>query len=346
MPNHKQKKPVTYESSGVDIDAAQDLIEKIRPIAEATHKEGVIGSIGGFGGLFELPKHYKEPVLVSATDGVGTKLKLAQELDTNDTIGIDLVAMCVNDVLVQGATPLFFLDYFATGKLRTSIAKEIITGISDGCKQAGMALIGGETAEMPIIYKKNEYDLAGFCVGIVEKENILPSDKISAGDILIGISSSGVHSNGYSLINKIIDNDYKKLNEVLDNETLGQLLLTPTRIYVESLMPLIKNKLIKGLAHITGGGITENIPRILQKNLCAEIDTGAWIMPSIFNWIQDQSCIENDEMYKVFNCGIGMVLTCDKQNVHEIVNTINKDYPAYVIGEIKKSNMPPSVNYI
>jgi len=346
MPNHNKKKPITYESSGVDIDAAQDLIEKIRPIAEATYKEGVIGSIGGFGGLFELPKHYEQPVLVSATDGVGTKLKLAQELGTNDTIGIDLVAMCVNDILAQGATPMFFLDYFATGKLKTNVAKEIIAGISEGCKQAGMALIGGETAEMPIIYKKDEYDLAGFCVGIVEKNKILPSSKLSAGDTLIGISSSGVHSNGYSLINKIISNDYKKLNSVFADSTLGGALLTPTRIYVQTLMPLIQKGVIKGLAHITGGGITENIPRILRKNLCAEIDTNTWEEPSIFDWIRKKSHIEKNQMYRVFNCGIGMVLACNPQEAKGIVNSISKDYPAYIIGEIKKSNKPAVVHYI
>lgn len=286
---------LTYKDSGVDIEAGESLVEKIKPFAKATTRAGVNSDLGGFGALFDLSSlDYKNPVLVSGTDGVGTKLKLAIEANKHDTVGIDLVAMCVNDVLVQGAEPLFFLDYFACGKLDVDTAADVVKGIAEGCKQAGCALIGGETAEMPGMYADGEYDLAGFTVGAVEKGEILPS-QVSEGDVLIGLPSSGIHSNGYSLVRKLLENGLEA-----DLEEL----LTPTKIYVKEVLPLIRKKLIKGLVHVTGGGITENVPRITG----AKISKGAWTMPEIFKKMQEAGSITDDEMLKTFNCGIGMVL--------------------------------------
>ncbi|MEM8845433.1 MAG: phosphoribosylformylglycinamidine cyclo-ligase, partial [Pseudomonadota bacterium] len=261
---------LTYKDAGVDIDAGNSLVEQIKGAVKDTHREGVISDLGGFGGLFELASHkYKNPVLVSGTDGVGTKLKLAHQLNQHDTIGIDLVAMCVNDVIVQGAEPLFFLDYFATGKLDVNASASVVTGIAEGCKQAGAALIGGETAEMPGMYKEGEYDLAGFCVGIADKQHLIIGDQINSGDVIIGMHSSGVHSNGFSLINKLIEQKGFSLNDDFEQSTLGATLITPTHIYVKVLLEIISSNSIHGLCHVTGGGLTENLPRIIPENLCA-----------------------------------------------------------------------------
>lgn len=296
---------LTYKDAGVDIDAGDNLVDRIKPLAKATSRLGVGGDLGGFGALFDLTKlNYKNPVLVSSTDGVGTKLKLAIDSGIHDTVGIDLVAMCVNDIIVQGAEPLFFLDYFATGKLNVDEAEKVIAGIAEGCKQSGSALIGGETAEMPGMYKAGDYDLAGFSVGIVEKDQILPKD-IKEGDILLGLASSGVHSNGYSLVRKIYERDQSAF-------TMKEL-MTPTRIYVKSLLPLIKQGLVKGMAHITGGGLTENLPRITG----AEIKLGSWEIPEVFQKLQKIGGVETAEMLRTFNYGIGMVVAVSPENKEE-----------------------------
>ncbi|HSD68900.1 MAG TPA: phosphoribosylformylglycinamidine cyclo-ligase [Woeseiaceae bacterium] len=298
-------KPLTYRDAGVDIDAGDELVEKIKPLVETTRRAEVLAGLGGFGGLFALPPgKYREPVLVSGTDGVGTKLKLAQNLDVHDTIGIDLVAMCVNDVLVQGAEPLFFLDYFACGKLDVQVAARVIGGIAEGCRQAGAALIGGETAEMPDMYPAGEYDLAGFCVGAVERDALIDGSDIERGDAIIGIASSGPHSNGYSLIRKVLERDPQAL---IGSRPAAAQLLQPTRIYVRSILGLLKEVPVKGLAHITGGGLTENIPRILHGNLHAQIDVESWQRGPVFDWLADTGCIETGEMLRTFNCGVGMV---------------------------------------
>jgi len=299
-------KPLTYKDAGVDIDAGDELVERIKPLVARTRRPEVLAGIGGFGGLFALPPgKYREPVLVSGTDGVGTKLMLAQQLGRHDTIGIDLVAMCVNDVLVQGAEPLFFLDYFACGKLDTGVAAEVIAGIAEGCVQAGAALIGGETAEMPDMYPAGEYDLAGFCVGAVEKSQMIDGSGIEAGDALIGIASSGPHSNGYSLIRKVLD---RAGDATIDGEHAAARLLAPTRIYVRSILALMESVTVRGLAHITGGGITENVPRILHGGLDAEVDTNSWQQGPVFDFIAAHGGIEIAEMRRTFNCGVGMVV--------------------------------------
>jgi phosphoribosylformylglycinamidine cyclo-ligase len=298
---------LTYRDAGVDIDAGDELVENIKPFAKRTLREGVLAGIGGFGALFEISRNYREPVLVSGTDGVGTKLKLAFELNRHDTIGIDLVAMSVNDILTQGAEPLFFLDYYACGRLDVETATTVIKGIAAGCEQAGCALIGGETAEMPGMYPKDEYDLAGFAVGIVEKSEIIDGSLIAEGDILLGLASDGAHSNGYSLIRKIIDTRRVDLSARLAGKALSDLILAPTRIYVKPLLKLIKSVNVKGLAHITGGGLTENVPRVLPKALAAHIERGAWTTPPLFTWLKEQGNIAEREMHRVFNCGIGMV---------------------------------------
>lgn len=297
---------LTYKDAGVDIDAGDELVERIKPFAKATKRIGVTEDLGGFGALFDLTKlNYKNPVLVSGTDGVGTKLKLAIDSGIHDTVGIDLVAMCVNDIVVQGAEPLFFLDYFATGKLDVDSAANVVKGIAEGCKQAGAALIGGETAEMPGMYKSGDYDLAGFCVGVVEKDEILPRE-IKDGDILLGLASSGVHSNGYSLVRKIYEKDSSQF-------TMEEL-LTPTHIYVKSLLPAIKAGLVKGCAHITGGGLTENLPRITG----GEIKLGSWDIPEVFKKLQKIGGVETSEMLRTFNYGIGMVVVCDPAKKDEL----------------------------
>ncbi len=313
------KQQLSYSDAGVDMQAGDDLIERIKPYAKKTMREGVLAGIGGFGALFEVSKKYQNPVLVSGTDGVGTKLKMAFELNMHDTIGQDLVAMSVNDILVQGAEPLFFLDYFACGKLNIDIAQRVICGIAHGCELAGCALIGGETAEMPDMYPVGEYDLAGFAVGAVEKTNIINGQSIAKGDVILGLASSGPHSNGYSLIRKILKINKTNLTQnVSEEHTLQQAIMQPTRIYVKSILNLLThiqaNNELKGLAHITGGGLTENIPRILSNSLQAQLHVQNWPNLPIFNWLQIQGNVSIEEMYRVFNCGIGMVAIV-KENI-------------------------------
>ena len=298
----------SYREAGVDIDAGDALVEAIKPFAKRTMRPEVLAGIGGFGALCEIPKKYRSPVLVSGTDGVGTKLKLAFALDRHDTVGIDLVAMSVNDVLVQGAEPLFFLDYFACGKLDTRVAAEVVQGIARGCELAGCALIGGETAEMPGMYSAGEYDLAGFCVGVVERERILDGRSIAPGDVLLGLASSGAHSNGYSLIRRILERSKADLAADCGGRPLGEAVFAPTRIYVKSVLALLGELPVKGLAHITGGGITGNVPRILPPGTRARVRASSWPRPALFDWLQREGNIAEDEMHRVFNCGIGMVV--------------------------------------
>ena len=312
--NPDSKKIISYKDAGVDIIAGDQLIEKIKPFAKKTMRNGVLAGLGGFGSMFEIPKNYKNPVLVSGTDGVGTKLKLAFETNNHKTIGQDLVAMCVNDILVQGAEPLFFLDYYACGKLSVSQATDVIKGIADGCQIAGCALVGGETAEMPGMYNEGEYDLAGFSVGIVEKQNIIDGSKVKSGDTVIGLPSSGPHSNGYSLIRRLLKETKTNLNDSFDDKTFADVLLAPTKIYVKPLLNLIKKLEVKALAHITGGGLTENIPRVLPPHLAVEINLSSWQKPNIFSWLQTAGNLTDQEMFKTFNCGIGMILILSQEN--------------------------------
>jgi phosphoribosylformylglycinamidine cyclo-ligase len=332
-------KNLTYRDAGVDIDAGNALVERIKPIVAATRRAEVMSGIGGFGGLFALaPGHYREPVLVSGTDGVGTKLKLAQQLERHDTIGIDLVAMCVNDVLVQGAEPLFFLDYFACGKLDVEVATDVVKGIAAGCSQAGAALIGGETAEMPDMYGDGEYDLAGFCVGAVERDAIIDGSAISAGDALVGIASSGPHSNGYSLIRKVLE---RAGDTYIDGVRASERLLTPTRIYVKPVLQLISTVTVKGLAHITGGGITENLPRILDDSVHAEIDTASWAQGPVFDWLAEAGNIAADEMRRTFNCGVGMIVVVDAADAGRAVSLLAQaGESAWEIGRIAEGRAP------
>jgi len=299
---------LSYRDAGVDIDAGDALVERIKPFAKRTMRPEVLTGIGGFGALVELPKRYKEPVLVSGTDGVGTKLKLAFALNRHDTVGIDLVAMSVNDVLVQGAEPLFFLDYFACGKLDVAVAADVIKGIAAGCEQAGCALIGGETAEMPGMYPDGEYDLAGFCVGVVEKARVIDGRTIAPGDVVLGLASSGAHSNGYSLIRRILERAKPDLAADFHGRPLADALIAPTRIYVKPVLALLQEVPVKGIAHITGGGLVENIPRVLPDGVRAVLDRSAWPLPPLFRWLQEQGNIADVEMHRVFNCGIGMVV--------------------------------------
>jgi phosphoribosylformylglycinamidine cyclo-ligase len=302
------KKPITYRDAGVDIDAGDALVEAIKPFARRTLRPEVLAGIGGFGALAEIPKQYREPVLVSGTDGVGTKLKLAFQLARHDTVGIDLVAMSVNDVLTQGAEPLFFLDYFACGRLDVAVATDVVKGIARGCELAGCALIGGETAEMPGMYAEGEYDLAGFAVGVVEKSGIVDGRDIAAGDVVLGLASSGAHSNGYSLVRRILDRARPDLRADFHGRPLGDVLLEPTRIYVKPVLALMKEVRVKGLAHITGGGLVENLPRVIPEKLKAAISRSAWKMPPLFHWLQREGQVEDAEMLRVFNCGIGMAV--------------------------------------
>jgi phosphoribosylformylglycinamidine cyclo-ligase len=300
---------LTYSDAGVDIARGEALVERIKPGARASHRPGVLGGLGGFGGLFDLAAAgFRDPILVSGTDGVGTKLLLANELGQHDTIGIDLVAMCANDVLVQGAEPLFFLDYFATGKLDVAIAEAVVNGIAHGCRLAGAALLGGETAEMPGMYAPGHYDLAGFCVGAVERSRLLDGSAVQTGDVLLGLAASGVHSNGFSLVRAILDRNASKLDMPFDGRTLGECLLEPTRIYVASLRPALSRGAIHAMAHITGGGLTGNLPRVLPPGLQAEVNLNAWRLPPLFAWLAAQGRIVQAEMLKTFNCGVGMVL--------------------------------------
>jgi len=321
-------KGLSYRDAGVDIDEGDALVEAIKPFARRTLRPEVLAGIGGFGALCELPKKYRQPVLVSGTDGVGTKLKLAFALGRHDTVGIDLVAMSVNDVLVQGAEPLFFLDYFACGKLDTRVAAEVIKGIARGCELAGCALLGGETAEMPGMYPQGEYDLAGFCVGVVEKERIIDGRAIAPGDAILGLASSGPHSNGYSLIRKILERARPEFD-----------LLEPTRIYVKSILKLLESVPVKGLAHITGGGITGNVPRALPENTLARIRKDSWPRPPVFQWLQRTGNVAEDEMFRVFNCGIGMVLVLSKDHVKQATEVLRAaGETVYEIGTIEKGS--------
>ena len=326
-------KPLTYKDAGVDIDAGNELVERIKLLVKRTQRPEVLAGIGGFGGLFALPPdRYREPVLVSGTDGVGTKLMLAQQLGMHDTIGIDLVAMCVNDVLVQGAEPLFFLDYFACGKLDTAVATDVVAGIAEGCLQAGAALVGGETAEMPDMYADGEYDLAGFCVGAVERSAMIDGSGIAAGDALIGIASSGPHSNGYSLIRKVLE---RAGDVTIDGAPARMKLLAPTRIYVRPVLALMEVMPVKGLAHITGGGITENVPRILHHELDAEVDTSTWQQGAVFDFLAAHGNIEADEMRRTFNCGVGMVVVVEDDAVDEAIRVLEEQgESAWRIGRI------------
>lgn len=320
---------LTYKDSGVDITKGNQLIEKIKPIAKSTIRPGVLAGLGGFGAMFEIPlDKYKNPVLISGTDGVGTKLKVAEVLKKHDTIGIDLVAMCVNDLIVQGAEPLFFLDYFATGSLNPEIATSVIEGIGEGCRQSGCALIGGETAEMPGMYSGEDYDLAGFCVGIVEKDRIIDGTKVSEGDHIVALGSSGPHSNGYSLIRKVIEKSAPTPDQL-------NLLIEPTRIYVRSILSLLNTLPVHAISHITGGGLLENIPRVMPSHLSAKLDSTSWTQPEIFQWIQDQGNIDSAEMYRVLNCGVGMVVVISKDSSNEAINHLNAcGEKAWLIGEV------------
>jgi len=332
----KNQQNLNYKSAGVDIEAGNALIERIKPISEKTRTAGVMAGLGGFGALFELPlEDYQRPVLVSGTDGVGTKLKLAFDLAKHNTVGIDLVAMCVNDIIVQGARPLFFLDYFATGKLDVDTAAAVVEGIGKGCELAGAALVGGETAEMPGMYPQGEYDLAGFCVGIVEKHKIIDGSRIQAGDKLLGIAASGPHANGYSLIRKIIAVNNISLESLLNGVTIGDRLLEPTRIYVKPLLNLLAEIPVHAMAHITGGGITENLPRVLPENLGARIYLDSWQRPEIFDWLQQQGNISDADMLTTFNCGIGMIVCVSPQDEAIALKTLSgQGETVYSIGEI------------
>ncbi len=335
--------PITYKDAGVDIDAGNTLVDKIKKIVKITNRPGVLGGIGGFGGCFDISQYssYKQPVLVSSTDGVGTKLRLAIESMRHQTIGIDLVAMCVNDLVVMGAEPLFFLDYFATGKLDVSVAEQVISGIANGCVEAGAALIGGETAEMPGMYAAKDYDLAGFCVGIAEKEELIDGRHIAEKDVLIGLASSGPHSNGYSLIRHILKTKQIPLTETLNGKPLMETLLTPTRIYVKSLLALARAKLLKGAAHITGGGFTDNIPRILPDNLAAHIDCQSWQLPPIFKWLQEQGQMTTAECRRTFNCGVGMILCVNAKDVDSAFALLKENGEApWIIGQVETRTDP------
>lgn len=337
--NKNTSPSLSYRDAGVDIDAGNLLVEKIRGSVASTKRPGVMGSIGGFGGLFEIPEGYRKPVLVSGTDGVGTKLKLAIELGKHDTIGIDLVAMCVNDILVLGAEPLFFLDYYATGKLDTKIAADVVEGIAEGCRQSGAALIGGETAEMPGMYSEGDYDLAGFCVGVAEKENIVDGSKVKVGDAIIALASSGPHSNGYSLVRKVIEVSNASLDQTCGETSLGGALLAPTRIYASSILEVLKTIPLHALAHITGGGLLENIPRVLPENTQAVLDENSCQLPPVFEWLQKNGNIEMNEMYRTFNCGIGMAVIVAEEDAENTIKAFNAaGEKAWRLGAIAQSS--------
>ncbi|MDN5923436.1 MAG: phosphoribosylformylglycinamidine cyclo-ligase [Xanthomonadales bacterium] len=335
-----KSEPLSYRAAGVDIDAGNALVERIKPLVKRTMRPEVMGGLGGFGALFNLSGRYREPILVSGTDGVGTKLKLAQIIGQHGTIGIDLVAMCVNDVLVQGAEPLFFLDYFATGKLNVDTAAEVISGIARGCELAGCALIGGETAEMPDMYPPGEYDLAGFTVGAVEKSDLLDGSAIAAGDVIIGVASSGPHSNGYSLIRRVLERAGTPLDLDLDGSRLGDALLAPTTIYVKPMLDLLRredgaDQVIHGMAHITGGGLSENIIRVVPEGLGIRIDSRAWPQPAVFDWLQREGNLAREEMWRTFNCGIGFVVIVSKKHAQATMTMLGqRDLPCWVIGDV------------
>jgi phosphoribosylformylglycinamidine cyclo-ligase len=340
------RRSLTYADAGVDIDAGDRLVQRIKSLAGRTRRAGVLAGIGGFGALFEVPRNYRDPILVAGSDGVGTKLKLAFQLARHDTVGIDLVAMSVNDILAQGAEPLFFLDYFACGKLDVETAEQVIAGIATGCEVAGCALIGGETAEMPGMYADGEYDLAGFAVGIVERDRIIDGSTIKPGDVVLGLASSGAHSNGYSLIRKILERGKHELAQDFEGRTLGEALLAPTRIYVKAMLELLRQTEVKGLAHITGGGLVENIPRILPEGLSAVLDRKAWDLPPLFQWLMQQGGVPEAEMYRVFNCGIGMILVMAPENAEIAKAHLNQaGEEAREIGqiELRRPSRPATV---
>ena len=338
---------LNYLSSGVDIEAGNSLVSDIVKITKRTSRPEVLSNLGGFGALCEIPKNYKHPILVSATDGVGTKLKLATTLKKHDTIGIDLVAMCVNDLIVCGAEPLFFLDYYASGKLDITVAKSVIKGIGQGCIMARCALIGGETAEMPGMYSKGDYDLAGFSVGIVEKDAIIDQSRVSSSDVLIGIHSSGPHSNGYSLIRKILEINDTDLSESFDGATLGEKLLCPTRIYVDLIRNLSDKIRINAIAHITGGGLIENLPRVIPSHLKANIELSSWKQPPIFSWLQDKGNINSFEMHKTFNCGIGMVIAVGQSDAEMAMEILNKKHSdASLIGYLSERSTTEAIQLL
>jgi phosphoribosylformylglycinamidine cyclo-ligase len=346
-PENNKPQSLSYRDAGVDIDAGDAFIDVIKPVAKRTQREGCLSGLGGFGALFEIPKNYSEPVLVSGTDGVGTKLKLAFDLDKHDTIGIDLVAMCVNDVLVQGAEPMFFLDYFATGKLTPEIAAQVVEGIGEGCIQSHAALIGGETAEMPGMYSEGEYDLAGFCVGAVEKSKIIDGSKVKAGDKLIGLASSGAHSNGYSLIRKVIDTYNVPLDTVIGGKILSEAVLAPTRIYVKPVLSLMNEIDVHALAHITGGGLPGNLNRVLPHDTHAVVRESTWQWPELFTWMMETANIDRAEMYRTFNCGVGMVLVVAAEDLEQSIALLNASgETAFELGEIQSGTADPQVKIV
>ena len=339
-------KGLSYRDAGVDIDAGDDLVDRIKPLAKKTMREGVLAGIGGFGALFEVPKRFKEPVLVSGTDGVGTKLRLAFEWNRHDTIGQDLVAMSVNDILVQGAEPLFFLDYFACGKLTVDTAATVVGGIAKGCELSGCALIGGETAEMPGMYPPGEYDLAGFAVGAVEKSKIITGNTIVPGDVVLAIGSSGAHSNGYSLVRKIIERAGAKPSDDLGGRPLGDVVMAPTEIYVKPLLKLISEIDVKGMAHITGGGLVDNVPRVLPENTQAVLHRDSWQMPELFRWLQMKGGVADAEMVRVFNCGIGMVVIVAPDQAETAIQSLTaQGLKAWTVGEVveRPKNAPQTI---
>ena len=335
MSDKAGKSALSYKDAGVNIDAGNALVERIKGVTARTARPEVLGGLGGFGALCEIPEGYKQPVLVSGTDGVGTKLKLAMDIGIHDSIGIDLVAMCVNDLVVAGAEPLFFLDYYATGALNVNTAADVVTGIGRGCELAGCALVGGETAEMPGMYEGNDYDLAGFCVGVVEKSDIIDGSNVQEGDTLLAVASSGPHSNGYSLIRKIIEVSGADLQQPMGERTLGETLLTPTTIYVKALLSLFSQVKVKALSHITGGGLLENLPRVLPDSCNAQIDTTSWQWPEVFQWLQSQGNVETHEMYRTFNCGVGMVICIAHEDTAKTMAILqNEGHDTWEIGRV------------
>lgn len=343
--NSTHEHGLSYQAAGVDIDAGNALVERIKPVAARTRIPGVLAGLGGFGSLFELPvERYRRPVLVAGTDGVGTKLKLAMQTGRHQGVGVDLVAMCVNDIVVQGAEPLFFLDYYATGKLEVDAAAAVVEGIGRGCELAGCALVGGETAEMPGMYPPGEYDLAGFCVGVVEKDAILDGSGVAVGDVLIGLPSSGPHSNGYSLIRKVLERSGASLDQAFDGRSLGDSLLEPTRIYVKPLLQLLASNPVHALAHITGGGISENLPRVLPAGCSAVVDLDAWALPAVFQWLREQGSIADAEMLRTFNCGIGMIVCLPAEHAGKALEQLRAAGESpLLIGRIEAGS--PSVRY-
>ena len=333
-----QKRPLSYRDAGVDIDAGNALVKRIGPVARRTSRPEVMGGLGGFGAMCRIPSKYRNPVLVSGTDGVGTKLRLAMEHDRHDHIGIDLVAMCVNDLVVGGAEPLFFLDYYATGKLNVDIAARVVEGIGAGCEQAGCALVGGETAEMPGMYEGEDYDLAGFCVGVVEEDRIIDGRRVEPGDKLIALASSGAHSNGYSLIRRILAGSDAR-DVTVNGRPLIDALLEPTRIYVKSLLALIEQVDVRAMAHITGGGLPENLPRVLPDDVVAHVDTSSWTLPELFQWLQREGQVESFEMFRTFNCGVGMVLVVPDAQLDQALALLEASgEKAWLLGDIRRGD--------